>query len=165
MCSDCPCGRFISFNKGDSISRISQKNSLTEREVLDANPYLNPTYYICGQVVVLPDESEDKRGLYRVKSGETLCDVLRKTNSSAAEIIAVNPNMDIFHLNAGDELNVPIKKLSSSNDFCRMTDGENLSTLSARTGIPPLELLKMNPDLRPSEFCSGQTVRISIPRR
>ena len=46
MCSDCPCGHFISFNKGDSISRISQRNSFTEREVLDANPYLNPTYYI-----------------------------------------------------------------------------------------------------------------------
>lgn len=164
MCNDCPMGSFRVLGKGEGLQSVTEKHSLTSEQLLDANPFLNPSYYICGQVVVIPDASGVRRGVYSVARGETLCDVLRKTNASAAELMALNPCADIFSLKCGDRLNVPIKRLSGG-EFYRMRQGEDLSSLSRSTGKTQLELLRMNPNLRPCEFTSGQTVRIGIKKQ
>ena len=163
MCNDCPVGSFKVLGKGEGLGAFAEKHSLTSEQLLDANPFLNPSYYICGQVVVIPDSSGGQRGVYSVERGETLCEVLRKTDSSAAELMALNPGTDIFSLKSGDRLNVPLKRLSRGV-FYRMKEGEDLSSLSESTGIPQLELLRMNPNLRPCEFTYGQTVRIGIKK-
>ena len=157
---DCPKGVFKKINKGENLSVIAKNNSMTSEELLNANAFLNPAYYLTGQVIVIPYDENSVKGVYIVKENENLCDILRKSNTSAAELISLNPTIDIFSLKAGDELNIPLKPIKCG-EYYAIQRSENLSSLSKKFGISQLELLRLNPNLRPSEFIFGQTIRIS----
>ena len=158
---DCPCGHFLSLKENDSLKKIAQENGITLCELLENNPCLNPCYYVSGQVIIIPDNSPEKRGIYTVVKGELLCDILRKADLSACELISYNPKADIFNLSEGDRLIIPIKSVDEKN-YTILGENETLLTLSKKLDKSQIELLKLNPNLRPSEFSAGRSVRISV---
>ncbi len=160
MFYDCPAGTFNVINKNQSLSDIAKNNSITTNELLQSNAFLNPSYYLAGQVIVIPCDGDISKGIYTVGEGETLCDVLRKSNASAAEIISLNPKTDIFDLHNGDKLNIPLKKIRRG-EYHTIKAGESIKDISEKFGVTQLELLRLNPNLRPSEFTAGQTIRIN----
>ena len=144
---DCPAGIFKKINKGENLATISENNSMTSESLLNANAFLNPTYYLTGQVIVIPYDEKSVKGIYRVKEGETLYDILRKSNTSAAELISLNPNLDIFNLKCNDELNIPLKQIKCG-EYYTIQENEDLISLSKKLGITQLELLRLNPNLK-----------------
>lgn len=156
----CPIGKFRVIDKDESISAIAEKYAISTNKLIETNPYLNPTYYLAGQVIVVPDECGMDYGMYTVSKGENLCDVLRKSDISAAELISMNPSTDIFMLEEGVTLKLPLKEVNSCQ-YYTLKSGENLQSICKKYDISKIILLKMNPNLRPSEFVEGQTIRIS----
>ncbi len=156
----CPMGKFRSIKANESIADIADEYGMTTNELLMTNACLNPTYYLSGQIIIVPDKKGSCYGIYTVSEGDGLSDILRKTDISAAELIKLNPNTDIFALASGDKLMIPLHQIDAGK-YHRIEDSEDLSVLSSRFGISPLQLLRLNPNLRPSEFTSGQTIRIS----
>ena len=93
--------------------------------------------------------------------GELLCDILRKADLSACELISYNPKADIFNLSEGDRLIIPIKSVDEKN-YTILGENENLLTLSKKLDKSQIELLKLNPNLRPSEFSAGCSTTLPI---
>ncbi len=156
----CPMGKFRAIKANESIADIANEYDMTATELLISNPGLNPTYYLSGQIIIVPDKKGPGFGIYTVNEGDGLSDILRKADISAAELIKLNPNKDIFALSSGDKLMIPLHQIDAGK-YHMIEESENLSTLASRFCISPLQLLKLNPNLRPSEFTSGQTIRIS----
>ena len=159
MHTGCSKGSFYELKKGETLADIIPAGA-DINGFLAANPYLNPLYYLSGQVVVIPHASEPPCGKYTIAYGETLYDVLRKTNISAAELMAANPETDIFRLSAGMQLELPLKQVDN-RCFYTLKQGEDLKSVAAKYAISINELLRLNTNLRPSEFTCGQTVRVS----
>ena len=158
----CPHGTFYSIAKGETLPNIASRFDLTMQALLLANPGLNPNRYVAGQVIVIPEKSENTpsaSNIYEVGPRESLGDVLRRLDISIAQLREYNPDLDIFSLQPGDQLNIP-SQISLSNKCRLLVEGESLTSLARTLGVDTLALLRANPHLRPRDFCAGQIVRL-----
>lgn len=53
----CPKGRFVRIPNGIPLAIFAQRMGCTLYTLLMHNPYLDPTHYIVGQVVIVPRRS------------------------------------------------------------------------------------------------------------
>ena len=56
----CPCGRFYTMKRGETIKQAADQNGLTLAQLLGCNPYLNPKDYVGGQTILLSCGSLEK---------------------------------------------------------------------------------------------------------
>ena len=103
----CACGIFYAIKKGDTLYRIAKRRNVSIEELLAANPFLNPAYYVPGQVIVLPAVS-NKPGPERYTLGqkERLRDVLIKFDMDITAFCEINPGADPMHLKEGQTVYV-----------------------------------------------------------
>lgn len=99
-------------------------------------------------------------GVYIVREGDTLADVLRVTGASARELAARNARLNLFCLKPGTRLRVPAARALPACVY-RVRSGEDVYSLARKFGSTVPELLKSNAHLRPGEICRG--ARIALP--
>lgn len=159
-CGGCTRGAFYAIRRGETLLQVARRNGLDLSDLLAANPYLNPNYYIPGQVIVIPPmQSHAHSDSYILEDGEGVFDVLRKFRMDFTTFCALNPNISPMTLKAGQRVNVsppPRRK----GHWHTLKQGETLVSVAQSHGIPVSTLLGMNDHLRPSDFKEGARVRV-----
>ncbi len=158
-CGGCTRGAFYAIRKGETLLQISRRNGIDLTDLLRANPYLNPNYYIQGQVIVIPPVRSHAAGdHYFMEEGEGVFDVLRKFRMDYTTFCMLNPQVNPRSLKAGQRVNVspPQKK----GYWRTMGKDETLVSVAQSCGVPVSVLLGMNDHLRPSDFKEGASVRV-----
>jgi len=158
----CGRGAFYAIKKGETLFEIARRNGISLDMLLGANPYLNPSYYIHGQIIIIPQciqQTSDKS--YKLGENEGLFDVLRKFGMDVTTFCVLNPNADPMDLKCGQRVNVISKKASDTpGKWHTINSKENVLSVANKFGIKVSTLLAANENLRPSEFSEGITVRI-----
>lgn len=160
----CARGSFYHIQQGETLASIAKRFGLSLRQLLLANPYLDPAQYVTGQTILIPEqeeEDEEQTMCYCLTRNDSLADVLRRFDMSIVELRRCNPGKDVFRLRAGDEIRVLKWECRGSLEKCMiLAQGDSLTSVANSLKITPIELLRVNPNLRPQEFCAGQRIRI-----
>ena len=102
----CPKGAFYALRRGDTLRRVAERAGVTMKRLLEANPYLNPGYYIVGQVIVIP-MAQHETGAYMLQSGERLFDVLRRFRVDISTFCSLNPGVRPMDVEPGQTVVLP----------------------------------------------------------
>jgi len=98
--------------------------------------------------------------VYTVKRNETLCDILRKFDTSVRALKESNPECDLFSLRTGQVLTVQMENGGFGNSYV-LRPHEDLSAVAEKFHQSVISLLKANPHLRPLEIREG--IAINLP--
>jgi LysM repeat protein len=156
----CVQGAFYMISAADTLYRIARRYGIPLDILLSANPYLNPAYYLPGQVIIIP-RAKKALAYYTLGKGERLVDVLRKYNMDLSMFCALNQGVDALHIKEGDR--VSVRKLTGCL-FRRykMKTGDSIVSVAAKFGISAGELLGANGNLKPSAIVPGAALRIPL---
>ena len=103
----CVHGRFYTIRNSDTLLRIARRNNILVSALLEANPYLNPGYYIPGQVIVIPGKQPTPpKGRYTLGQADGLVSVLKRFHMDITMLCALNPGLCPMDLRPGMTINV-----------------------------------------------------------
>jgi len=102
----CRKGAFYVLRRGDTLRRVAQRAGVTLKRLLEVNPYLNPGYYVTGQVIVIPT-ARNKGETYTLQPGERLFDVLRRMRVDISTFCALNPGVRPMDVRPGQTIMLP----------------------------------------------------------
>lgn len=157
----CTRGTFYAIRKGDTLSSIAKRNSMTTETLLGANPYLNPAYYIPGQIIVIPQIKHiELSDFYTVAANEGLFDVLRRYNMNLTTFCALNPDINPMEVKPGQRVIIKKKQEAVIGRWYTVQQGDTVGLIARKFGIKIPHLLAANENVRPSEFIAGTRVRI-----
>ncbi len=107
MQSRCKKGRFYTIRRNDTLLRIARRHNILLSALLEANPYLNPGYYIPGQVIVIPgSQPTPPTARYTLTQGDGLVSVLKQFHMDITMLCALNPGLCPMDLRPGMTINV-----------------------------------------------------------
>lgn len=159
-CGGCTRGAFYAIRRGESLLQIARRSGLDLTDLLKANPYLNPNYYIPGQVIVIPPVRVHSRSQsYTVEEGEGVFDVLRKFHMDFTTFCRLNPDISPMSLQGGQRVRVPAQ-VPMAGSWYTMKPDDTLVSVAQRCGMPVSALLGLNEHLRPGDFKEGARVRV-----
>ena len=95
---------------------------------------------------------------YTIEQGDTLADILRISGASIRELKARNARCNLLDLQPGQRLRVP--RTCPVRRAYRVRRGEDVYTIARKFGSSVVALLKINPDLRPSEIRRGACIAL-----
>lgn len=100
--------------------------------------------------------------IYTVHTGESLYSISRRYHITVAEISRENPLVDLYNLEAGDEIFIPIG-FGGTNRVIeyQVTDHETLQMVLNKFNLELDELLKYN-DLDTLKLFAGMTLHIPM---
>lgn len=163
VCGGCVRGAFYAIRKGETLLKIAQRNGLDLTELLRANPYLNPNYYVPGQVIVIPPPPPRKNTVcYTLAEGEGLFDVLRKFRMDLTMFCMMNPGVSPMTVKGGQRVNVVRRSDAAPGRWYTVAPGETLVGVAQRHGITVSRLLAANEHLRPGDIKPGARVHIPL---
>ncbi len=154
----CVKGAFYVIKKGDTLGGIARRRGITLEELLRMNPYLNPSYYLQGQIIVLP-YSGRAVVYYTLGKNERLSDVFRNYNMDLTTFCALNPDISPAGLKAGQRIRI-VREAGPYGSEYTLIPGDTIVSVAERFGISAGELLGANRNIKPREFVAGVTVRI-----
>lgn len=158
----CSNGAFYAIKKGETLLSISERNDIELTSLLASNPYLNPAYYVAGQVIVIPQRPASKtRSHYTLLQNESLFDVLRKFDMDLNTFCALNPEIDVMNIREHQRVSVTERAGGTLGRWYEICSEDTPSGIAKKFGVKLPRLLAVNENLRPSEFVQG--VRIRIP--
>jgi LysM repeat protein len=102
----CRCGVFYVLRRGDTLWRVAERFEMTMKQLLDANPYLNPARYMPGQVIIIPVRPGGS-GAYTLQPGERLFDVLRRFRVDISTFCNLNPGVRPMDVEPGQTVVLP----------------------------------------------------------
>ncbi|MEL7604251.1 MAG: LysM peptidoglycan-binding domain-containing protein [Bacillota bacterium] len=102
----CRKGAFYALRRGDTLRRVAERAGVTMRCLLEVNPYLNPGYYVAGQVIMIP-AARDEAGTYTLRPGERLFDVLRRLRVDISTFCSLNPGVRLMDIKPGQTVKLP----------------------------------------------------------
>lgn len=115
------------------------------------------------------EEKKQCRGLiHKVKSGDTLYGIARMHGVKVRDLMLANPYVDVYQLQVGDELCVPIfpaggmRPQEGMRPYIVKKD-ETLGSVIENTGISCEELVKYNKNI--SELPVGEGIVLIIPTK
>ncbi|MGI5849253.1 MAG: LysM peptidoglycan-binding domain-containing protein [Christensenellales bacterium] len=160
----CARGAFYTIKRGETLFRIAKQNGISVETMLSTNPYLNPSYYLPGQVIILPyvniKKSSDE--YYTLGEHERLFDVLRRYNMDITTFCSLNPKVSPMDVKGGQKIKIK-KKTGTSSKRYTLKRGDNLISVANKFGIHVSSLLAANDHLKPTEFVPG--ISVHIPRK
>ncbi len=102
----CRRGAFYAIQRYDTLLRVAKRGGVTLRQLLAANPYLNPGRYIPGQVIIIPARRGEES--YTLAEGERLFDVLRRLQIDITTFCALNPGIKPMDVRPGQTIHIPL---------------------------------------------------------
>lgn len=174
----CP-GRPYTVRRGDSYQLIARKFGVSVRALLEANPELQPSRLMVGDVLCVPlaeppepmsapipaPAPAPRQDKHRVREGESIADILLAGDVSLNAFQAANPGLRLGHQRVGDVLRMPppgTRGRCGEGTPYAVNEGEDISAFAARQGVTVGALLRANPHLLPSDFRPGQVVCVLI---
>lgn len=163
-CPDNTIGYVI--KPGDTLYSISMGNNVTIKDILKANPFLNPYNLIVGQKICIPVEDIccPYGQIYVVKDDDTYLKIAKKFDISYAELAKVNEGFDPYNIRPGQKLCIPVKELEyecpTGNTYI-VKKGDTLDSIAKKYDVKPIEILLYNPKISPNEITTG--VELCVP--
>ncbi|MGE5493791.1 MAG: LysM peptidoglycan-binding domain-containing protein [Burkholderiales bacterium] len=153
------CGRgvFYAIRRGDTLYRIAKRRGITVETLLNSNPFLNPSHYVPGQVIVLPI-ARQLIAYYTLGRNEKLSDVLRRYDMDISTFCTLNPGVNPLKLREGQR--VKVRKSRELGRRYTVKEDDTLVSVADAFGIRVSSLLAANRDFKPSEFVPGVVLRI-----
>lgn len=170
----CPAGsETYRVQRGDSFYLIARKFGISVRAQMNANPNIAAGHLLVGDILCVP-VGEGRScpvgsSAYTVQQGQSVVDVMLSSNVSLRALREYNEDIRLTALRPGDVLCVPP---SGDRGLCenggpvyRLQEGDTLDEIAERNGTNVEQLLRLNPNLLPSDFVSGQVICLPTRRR
>lgn len=100
---------------------------------------------------------------YVIKQGDSLYGISREYRVPLALILRVNPYVDVYNLQVGDELCIPSMKPMDENNLSNYTvqGSESIQEVLDKTGLDLSELLQFN-KLSNMMLCEGTNLLVPL---
>ncbi len=170
----CPAGsRSYRVQRGDSFYLIARKFGIGVRTLMNANPAISPGQLLVGDILCVPVGEGRSCPVgsapYTVQPGQSVVDVMLSSNVSMRALREYNEDIRLTALRPGDVLCVPP---SGDRGLCnnggpvyRIQEGDTLDGIARLNGTGVEQLLRLNPNLLPSDFVPGQVICLPTRRR
>lgn len=170
----CPAGsQTYRVQRGDSFYLIARKFGIGVRTLMNANPTIAAGRLLVGDILCIP-VGEGRScpvgsSAYTVQQGQSVVDVMLASNVSMRALREYNEDIRLTALRPGDVLCVPP---SGDRGLCenggpvyRLQEGDTLEEIAHLNGTNVEQLLRLNPNLLPSDFVAGQVICLPSRRR
>ena len=172
--TNCPAGsQSYRVQRGDSFYLIARKFGVSVRALMNANPAIAAGRLLVGDILCVP-MGEGRScpigsSAYTVQPGQSVVDVMLASNVSLRALREYNEDIRLTALRPGDVLCVPPggDRGLCENDgpVYRMQEGDTLEEIAALNATTVEQLLRLNPNLLPSDFVTGQVICLPTRRR
>ena len=172
--SDCPAGsQSYRVQRGDSFYLIARKYGVSVRALMNANPAIAAGRLLVGDILCIP-VGEGRScpigsSAYTVQPGQSVVDVMLASNVSLRALREYNEDIRLTALRPGDVLCVPPGGdrglCENGGPVYRMQEGDSLEEIAALNATTVEQLLRLNPNLLPSDFVAGQVICLPTRRR
>ncbi len=153
----CSKGVFYTIKRGETLYKIAKRARVSVETLLQHNPFLNPSRYIPGQVIILP-LPEQLIAYYTLGSNERLASVLRRYDMDVSTFCALNPGINPMRLKEGQR--VTVRKTQPFGTRYTVQPGDTLVSVADKFGLRVSSLLAANRDFKPGAFVPGVTLHI-----
>ncbi len=170
----CPAGsQTYRVQRGDSFYLIARKFGIGVRTLMNANPTIAAGRLLVGDILCIP-VGEGRScpvgsSAYTVQQGQSVVDVMLASNVSMRALREYNEDIRLTALRPGDVLCVPP---SGDRGLCenggpvyRIQEGDTLDEIAQLNGTNVEQMLRLNPNLLPSDFVAGQVICLPTRRR
>ena len=170
----CPSGsQTYRVQRGDSFYLIARKFGVSVRTLMNANPSIAAGRLLVGDLLCIPTGEGRScpigSSAYTVQQGQSVVDVMVASNVSLRALREYNEDIRLTALRPGDVLCVPP---SGDRGLCdnggpvyRLQEGDTLEEIADLNGTNVEQLLRLNPNLLPSDFTTGQVICLPTRRR
>ncbi len=170
----CPSGsQTYRVQRGDSFYLIARKFGIGVRTLMNANPTIAAGRLLVGDILCVPTGEGRScpigSSAYTVQQGQSVVDVMVASNVSMRALREYNEDIRLTALRPGDVLCVPP---SGDRGLCdnggpvyRLQEGDTLEEIAELNGTNVEQLLRLNPNLLPSDFTAGQVICLPTRRR
>ena len=172
--ANCPVGsQSYTVQRGDSFYLIARKFGVSVRALMNANPAIAAGRLLVGDILCVPTGEGRScpigSAAYTVQPGQSVVDVMVASNVSLRALREYNEDIRLTALRPGDVLCVPP---SGDRGLCenggpvyRLQEGDTIDELAEMNGTSVEQLLRLNPNLLPSDFVAGQVICLPTRRR
>jgi len=154
---------------GDTLGKIAKEHGVSVSDLVASNNISNPNLIRVGQVLVIPGEEGEPGVVHVVKRGETLGKIAAKYGSTVSTLVDANgisnPNLisvgqsivisgstefDANSTSSGDdsssEGSTPVSTDPNvrSGRYAVVNNGEGLSSVASRLGVPATQVARAN---------------------
>ena len=171
---NCPAGsQSYRVQRGDSFYLIARKFGVSVRSLMNANPAIAAGRLLVGDILCVPT-GEGRAcpigsAAYTVQPGQSVVDVMLASNVSLRALREYNEDIRLTALRPGDVLCVPPGGdrglCENGGPVYRMQEGDTLEEIAALNATTVEQLLRLNPNLLPSDFTAGQVICLPTRRR
>jgi len=172
--NNCPAGsQSYRVQRGDSFYLIARKFGVSVRALMNANPAIAAGRLLVGDILCVP-MGEGRScpigsSAYTVQPGQSVVDVMLASNVSLRALREYNEDIRLTALRPGDVLCVPPGGdrglCENGGPVYRMQEGDTLEEIAALNATTVEQLLRLNPNLLPSDFVAGQVICLPTRRR
>lgn len=172
--SNCPVGsQSYRVQRGDSFYLIARKFGVSVRALMNANPTIAAGRLLVGDILCIPMGEGRSCPLgssaYTVQPGQSVVDVMLASNVSLRALREYNEDIRLTALRPGDVLCVPPGGdrglCENGGPVYRIQEGDTLEEIAALNGTTVEQMLRLNPNLLPSDFAAGQVICLPTRRR
>lgn len=170
----CPSGsQSYRVQRGDSFYLIARRFGVSVRTLMNANPNIAAGRLLVGDILCIPTGEGRScpigSSAYTVQQGQSVVDVMLASNVSMRALREYNEDIRLTALRPGDVLCVPPNGdrglCENGGPVYRMQDGDTLEEIAELNGTSVEQLLRLNPNLLPSDFSTGQVICLPTRRR
>ncbi|MBQ2990952.1 MAG: LysM peptidoglycan-binding domain-containing protein [Clostridia bacterium] len=172
--SACPgASQSYRVQRGDSFYLIARKFGVSVRALMNANPAIAAGRLLVGDILCVPTGEGRScpvgSSAYTVQPGQSVVDVMLASNVSLRALREYNEDIRLTALRAGDVLCVPPGGdrglCENGGPVYRLQEGDTLEEIASLNGTTVEQLLRLNPNLLPSDFTAGQVICLPTRRR
>ena len=170
----CPAGsQSYRVQRGDSFYLIARKFGVSVRALMNANPTIAAGRLLVGDILCVPTGEGRScpvgSSAYTVQPGQSVVDVMLASNVSLRALREYNEDIRLTALRPGDVLCVPPGGdrglCENGGPVYRIQEGDTLEEIAALNGTTVEQMLRLNPNLLPSDFVAGQVICLPTRRR
>ena len=172
--ANCPAGsQTYRVQRGDSFYLIARKFGVSVRALMNANPAITAGQLLVGDILCVPTGEGRScpigSAAYTVQPGQSVVDVMLASNVSLRALREYNEDIRLTALRPGDVLCVPPGGdrglCENGGPVYRMQEGDTLEEIAELNATTVEQLLRLNPNLLPSDFTAGQVICLPTRRR
>jgi len=171
---NCPGGsQSYRVQRGDSFYLIARKFGVSVRALMNANPGIAAGRLLVGDILCVPTGEGRScpvgSAAYTVQPGQSVVDVMLASNVSLRALREYNEDIRLTALRPGDVLCVPPGGdrglCENGGPVYRIQEGDTLEEIAALNASTVEQILRLNPNLLPSDFVAGQVICLPTRRR